>query len=100
MERLSRAVHLPIFAEREDVAPVAIAGSDHHKVETLSRRFSVPLVIDAVPNSIHEDMAASGLERGRHALVGRPLAATSERGARLAEAAVLTGSVLSAGMPG
>jgi UDP-N-acetylglucosamine 3-dehydrogenase len=97
-------VHLPIFAEREGLALVTIAGSDHHKAETLSRRFSVPLVIDAVvlctPNSIHEDMALAGLERGRHALVERPLAATSEEGARLAEAAVQTGSVLSAELPG
>ena len=97
-------MHLPVFAEREDVDLVAVADSDPHKAETRSRRFSVPLVIAAVilstPNSIHEDMAVSALEHDRHVLVERPLAAMSEGASRLAEAAVQTGLVLSARMPG
>jgi len=101
---ISQVVHLPIFAEREDVDLVAVADSDHHNAETLSRRFLVPLVIAAVvlctTNSIHEDMAVSALEHDRHVLVERPLAAMSEGASRLAEAVVQTGLVLSARMPG
>lgn len=111
---ISQVVHLPIFAERNDVALIAIADVDQHKAETLSRRFSVPLVMDAeellshdeldavvlcTPNSLHQEMALAALERGRHVLVERPLAATSAGASALVEEAVRTGLVLSVGLP-
>jgi predicted dehydrogenase len=111
---ISQIVHLPIFAERHDVDLVALGDIDMHKAETLSRRFSIPLVMDpdellafdevdavvvCTPNYLHEEMAIRALEQGRHVLVERPLASTSEGASRLVEAAVRAGALLAVGMP-
>jgi len=111
---VSQLVHLPIFAERVDVDLVALGDHDVHKAETLSQRFSVPLVmgadelldfdeLDAIvictPNHLHEEMAIRALEAGKHVLVERPLAATSDGASRVIEAAVRSGTVLAVGMP-
>ena len=96
MGAISQVVHVPIFAEREDVELVAMADSDPHKAEALSRRFDVPLVMDAeelidideldavvlcTPNRYHEahaiaarlgGVAVSALDRsGLAELLGR-----------------------------
>jgi predicted dehydrogenase len=111
---ISQVVHLPIFSERHDVDLVALGDIDIHKAETLSRRFSIPLVMDpnellafdeldaivvCTPNYLHEEMAISALEQGRHVLVERPLASSSEGASRLVEAAVRAGTLLAVGMP-
>jgi predicted dehydrogenase len=111
---ISQVVHLPIFAERKDVDLIALADRDVHKAETLSNRFSVPVVMDAddllsfdeldavvlcTPNHLHESMAIAALEAGRHVLVERPLAITAEGAARVCDAAERTGRVLMVGMP-
>lgn len=111
---ISQVVHLPIFAERDDVELVAMADSDVHKAEVLSRRFSVPLVMDSddlvgfdeidavvlcTPNDLHEEMAIAALEAGKHVLVERPLAVTSRGAARVVDVAERTGLVLTVGMP-
>lgn len=111
---ISQVVHLPILVEREDVDVVAIADLDMHKAETLSRRFSVPLVLpadelldlddlDAVvlctPNNTHEEMAIAALERGLHVFVERPLATSSDGASRAVEVAVRQGRVLLVGFP-
>jgi predicted dehydrogenase len=111
---ISQIVHLPILAERADVDLVALGDIDMHKAETLSRRFSIPLVMDpdellafeeldavvvCTPNYLHEDMAIRALEQGRHVLVERPLASTPEGASRLVEAAVRAGTLLAVGMP-
>lgn len=111
---ISQVVHLPILAERDDVDLVAVADSDVHKAEVLSRRFSVPVVMDpkdlihfdeldalvlCTPNDTHEEMAIDALEAGKHVLVERPLAVTSAGAARVVDAAERAGRVLSVGMP-
>ncbi len=111
---ISQIVHLPIFAARPDVDLVALGDRDIHKAEMLSQRFSIPLVmssdelldldeLDAVvvctPNHLHEEMALRALDSGKHVLVERPLAATSEGASRVVEAAVRAGTVLAVGMP-
>ncbi len=111
---ISQVVHVPIFAEREDVELVAVADADVHKAEALSRRFKVPNVSDAdtlieredidavvlcTPNHLHEEMAIAALEAGKHVFVERPLATTSAGAARVVEAAERSGKVLVAGMP-
>jgi predicted dehydrogenase len=111
---ISQIVHLPIFAERQDVDLVALGDQDIHKAETLSERFSVPLVmqadellemdaLDAVvictPNHLHEEMAIRALEGGKHVLVERPLAATADGASRVIETAERSGRVLAVGMP-
>lgn len=114
MGAISQVVHVPIFAEREDVELVAMADSDPHKAETLSRRFDVPLVMDAeelidideldavvlcTPNRYHEAHAIAALEAGKHVLVERPLALTSKGATRVIESAERAGRVLAVGMP-
>jgi len=111
---ISQIVHLPMFVERGDVEVAALADRDVHRAETLSRRYSVPLVmgtdemlavedLDAVvlctPNYLHEEMAVAALEAGKHVLVERPLAPTSDGARRVVEAAEDAGKVLSVGLP-
>lgn len=111
---ISQIVHLPIFSERADVDLVALADADELKATTLARRFAVPRVMSAdelldfdeldvvvlcTPNNLHEDMAVRALQRGKHVLVERPLAPTSEGAARVIEAAQEAGCVLQVGMP-
>lgn len=111
---ISQIVHLPILAERRDVDLVAMADQDIHKAETLSRRFSVPLVMDTesliahdeldaivvcTPNGLHEEMSIAALEAGRHVLVERPLATTSAGAARVIDAGERSGKVLKVGLP-
>ena len=111
---ISQVVHVPIFAEREDVDLLAVADADLHKAEALSQRFGVPLVLtddalithdelDAVvictPNYLHEGMAIAALEAGKHVFVERPLATTSEGAKRVLDAAERAGKVLVVGMP-
>jgi len=111
---ISQVVHVPILSEREDVELMALADSDPHKAEALSRRFGVPLVLDAedllcsdeleavflcTPNDLHEEMAIAALEAGKHVFVERPLASTSAGAARVVEAARRSGRLLSIGMP-
>lgn len=111
---ISQVVHVPIFAEREDVELIALADADLHKAESLSRRFNVPTVCDAdtliarddvdavvlcTPNHLHEKMAIAALDAGKHVFVERPLATTSKGAARVIEAADRAGRVLVAGMP-
>ena len=111
---ISQVVHVPIFSEREDVELVAMADSDPHKAEILSRRFGVPLVMDAdeligfeeldavvlcTPNRYHEEQAIAALEAGKHVLVERPIALTAAGAARVVEVAERAGRVLAVGMP-
>jgi len=111
---ISQVVHVPIFAEREDVELLALADADEHKAEAMSRRFGVPLVLDAdalirhpdlqavvicTPNSLHEEMAIAALEAGKDVFVERPLATTSEGAQRVLDVAERTGRVLVVGMP-
>lgn len=111
---ISQVVHVPIFSEREDVDLMALADRDPHKAETLSRRFDVPLVMEAqelidhdelqavvlcTPNAYHEEQAIRALESGKHVLVERPLALTSAGVARVVDAAEAAGRVLAVSMP-
>jgi UDP-N-acetylglucosamine 3-dehydrogenase len=111
---ISQVVHVPIFAEREDVDLFAVADADVHKAEALSQRFGVPLVLsddaliahdemDAVvictPNHLHEEMAIAALEAGKHVFVERPLATTAEGAQRVIDVAERAGKVLVVGMP-
>jgi predicted dehydrogenase len=111
---ISQVVHVPIFAEREDVELVAVADADEHKAEALSKRFGVPHVLsteetmarpdlDAVvistPNHLHEEMAIAALEAGKHVFVERPLATTAEGAKRVIDVAEREGKILVVGMP-
>jgi len=111
---ISQVVHVPMFAEREDVDLLAVADADRHKAEALSERFDVPMVLDfdaliarddidavaiCTPNDLHESMAIAALEAGKHVFVERPLATTSAGAARVIEVAERVGRILVVGMP-
>lgn len=111
---ICQVVHIPIFMEREDVDLIALADADPHKASTLAERVGVPRVVDweelvedpdldavvvTTPNHLHEEMCVRALEAGKHVLVERPLAATSEGAAHIVEAAERTGKLLALGMP-
>jgi predicted dehydrogenase len=111
---ISQVVHVPIFAEREDVSLLAVADADLHKAEALSARFEVPLVLEAdaliahdeldavvicTPNHLHEEMAIAALEAGKDVFVERPLSTTSAGAQRVVDVADRTGHVLVIGMP-
>jgi predicted dehydrogenase len=111
---ISQVVHVPIFAEREDVELIALADADTHKAQAMSQRFGVPMVLEAdelirhpdlqavvicTPNSLHEEMAIAALEAGKDVFVERPLATTSEGAQRVLDVAERTGRLLVVGMP-
>ena len=111
---ISQVVHVPILAERPDVALTAVADVDLHKAETISRRFDVPLVMEteevlsdaeldavviATPNHLHEELALAALRTGKHVFVERPLALTGDGAERVVAAAVEAGRTLMVGLP-
>ncbi len=111
---ISQVVHVPIFAEREDVALVALADLDVPKAQTIARRFGIDEVIhpdealdredlDGVvictPNQTHEEMAIRALRSGKHVFVERPLATTSVGAQRVIDAAAEAGKSLVVGLP-
>jgi predicted dehydrogenase len=103
-------LHLEGFAEDPRVEVLAIAGLDEERCRDLAERFGVPrvyrdyqdLVADpdieavtvAVPNILHYPVALAALEAGKHVMVEKPLARTSEEGVKIIEAARQAGRVL------
>lgn len=111
---ISQIVHVPIFAEREDVQLLAVSDAVRHKAKALSERFGVPLVLDdeelighpdvdavviCTPNSLHEEMAIAAMEAGKDVLVERPLSISSAGADRVIEVAERTGRVMIVCMP-
>ena len=103
-------LHLQGFAETPRAEVVAIAGLDEDRCRELSRTFGVPrvyreyqeLIADpdveavtvAVPNILHYPVTLAALEAGKHVMVEKPLARSSEEGRRMIEAARNAGRVL------
>jgi predicted dehydrogenase len=101
------------FTEIPDVAVSYICDTDPGRLEAAERRYplarptsdfreiledpAVDAVVIATPASSHFDLATQTLERGKHAFVEKPLAATSEEAAELAESAADQGLVLMCG---
>jgi predicted dehydrogenase len=111
---ISQIVHVPIFAEREDVELVALADTDIPKAETIARRFGIAEVIDpeeaveredldgvviCAPNHTHEEMSIRALNAGKHVFVERPLASTAAGAQRVIDAAEAAGKCLVVGLP-
>ena len=101
------------FTEIPDVAVSYICDTDPGRLEAAERRYplarptsdfreivedpAVDAVVIATPASSHFDLATQTLERGKHAFVEKPLAATSEEATQLAESAADRGLVLMCG---
>ena len=96
-------LHLQGFAEIPRAEVVAIAGLDEERCHSLAKQFGVPrvyrdyqdLVADpdieavtvAVPNILHFPVALAALEAGKHIMVEKPLAPSSEEGEKIIAAA-------------
>jgi predicted dehydrogenase len=92
-------LHLQGFAENPRADVVAIAGLDEDRCRELARQFDVPrvyrdyqdLVADqdieavtvAVPNILHVPVALAALAAGKHVMVEKPLAPSSEEGLKI-----------------
>lgn len=102
----SQLLHLPILAERGDVALDAISDLDAVKAQAVAERFGVPRVLGddeliaadeiegvviCAPSFLHENFAAACLEAGKHVLVERPLALSAGGARRLLEVAHTAG---------
>jgi predicted dehydrogenase len=99
---VSQLVHLPLLAERSDVAVEAVSDADTAKARAIGARFGVERVltdddlladeaVEAVlvctPNHLHEEQALAALAAGKHVLVERPLALSAEGCRRILAAA-------------
>ena len=110
---ISQVVHLPILTERYDVEVVAVSDRDDLKAATIGKRFGVDRIltdeeltgdenIDGVvicaPAHRHEELAVQVLEAGKHVLVERPLALSTDGVSRVLNAAKETGAKAVVGM--
>jgi predicted dehydrogenase len=103
-------LHLEGFAQDPRVEVVAIAGLDEERCQHLARAHGVAkvyrdyqdLIADpeveavtvAVPNSLHVPVALAALDAGKHVLVEKPLAPTTEEAQQILTAARATDRVL------
>lgn len=100
---IAQTIHLPILSRMDDVEIAALADIDKPKLQTLAEKYKVAEYyhdhqkllamdgIDAVhictPNSLHAPIALDALAAGKHVLVERPIARTTdEADAMVAEA--------------
>ncbi|MBA2596161.1 MAG: Gfo/Idh/MocA family oxidoreductase [Chloroflexota bacterium] len=103
-------LHLQGFAGNPRAEVVAIAGLDEERCHELAKQFGVPnvyrdyqeLIADpaveavtvAVPNILHFPVALAALEAGKHVMVEKPLAPTSQEGQKIIDAAYRASRVL------
>ncbi len=108
--RILPAALLRPAATLREVTVTAVAARDPARAEALARRYAIPRVhrryddvladpdVDAVyiplPNSLHGTWAIRALERGKHVLCEKPLAANAEEATHVAQAAERSGQVL------
>lgn len=110
---ISQVVHLPILTERADVKVVGLCDVDQPKAEAIAERFGVGRVVtdealiadpdvDAViictPTHVHERLAVTALEAGKHVLVERPVALTADATEKVVGAAREAGRCLMVGL--
>lgn len=110
---ISQLVHLPLLSERNDVDLVAVSDADDAKAAAIGERFGVDRVLGdpellsdpdvevilvCTPNHLHESQAVAALESGKHVLVERPLALTSQGCRRVLDAARAADRTLAVGM--
>lgn len=107
---IAQVVHLPVLSQLDDVDLTAVCDIDQVRANALAARFGIPNVyrsdddviksddIDAViictPSYLHETQAIAAMEAGKHVLVEKPLALTSDAAERVIAAAERTGRTL------
>lgn len=110
---VAQLVHLPLLTGRDDVEVVAVSDADDAKARAIGERFGVARVLDdpglladpdveailiCTPNHLHEAQTVAALENGKHVLVERPLALTSDGCRRVLDAARAAERTVSVGM--
>ena len=100
---IAQVVHLPTLSQLPGVRVTSLCDVDTPKSQALANRFGIPKVcrleddvfndpevdgvIICVPSLQHEPLAIRALEAGKHVLVEKPIALTSEGAARVIAAA-------------
>lgn len=107
---IAKAVHLPAFAEMENVEVVALCDIKIEKAQKLAEKYKISEVyenyqdvlamdeIDAVdvctPNYLHSIIAVDALEKGKHVFCEKPDAINVQEVERMYEASERAGKVL------
>src|SRR5687767_5816383 len=100
---IAQVVHLPVLHSLEGVTLAGVCDVDRSKAAALANRFGNPRVyrtddevftdpdLDAViictPSYLHDKQAIAALENGKHVLVEKPVAISSENTAAVLAAA-------------
>ena len=100
---IAQVVHLPTLSQLPGVKVESLCDVDEPKGKALANRFGIPKtcrheedvfadpeidgVVICVPSLQHEPLAIAALEAGKHVLVEKPIALTSEGAARVVDAA-------------
>ena len=99
--RIAQAAHLPAVAKTDEVELIAVCDPSVALAEGVGGRYGVrayvsseqllgddiEAVIIATPDRFHHPLGVRSLEAGKHVLMEKPLAATSEQASALAELA-------------
>ncbi len=111
---IAQTIHLPILSRMDDVEIAALADIDKPKLQTLAEKYKVAEYyhdhqkllamdgIDAVhictPNSLHAPIALDALAAGKHVLVERPIARTTDEAEAMVAEAKKRKKILMVGM--
>jgi predicted dehydrogenase len=111
--RIAQVAHLPAIEKADDVQLVAVSDPSDAVVRAVARRYDVPAactdaaqvwndpnieaVVVAAPDRFHYPLASAALAAGKHALVEKPLASTSEEAEGLVGLVKQTGLKLQVG---
>ena len=111
---IAQVVHLPTIATMRGARIAAVCDRDHDKAAALANRFGIDVVVRAeealfqnpdidgvlvcTPSHLHEAQAIAALRAGKHVLVEKPLALTSEGARRVLAVAEETGRSLMVAM--
>jgi predicted dehydrogenase len=109
--RIAQAAHLPAIAKASGVALVAISDPSPTLAHGVASRYEVEpftetekllehdldAVLIATPDRFHHPLGMLALQAGKHVLMEKPLAATSEQARELAEVASSRGLKLQTG---
>lgn len=95
--------HIPALKRTEGLELVALCDKDGEKASRVAQKFGIPKAVGRIddlladddiaavdictPNYLHAPMAIAALEAGKHVLVERPLARSSEEAAKMVKAA-------------
>lgn len=102
-----RTIHAPLIAATPGLQLAAVASSDAAKVhamfpavdvlscEGLLGRGDIDLIVIATPNDTHQPLALAALQAGRHVVVDKPFALSTQEARTLVEAAADQQRVLS-----